>query len=71
MGLASRPKPIAESLRTPMRFTSAAIDIRIPLGLEDEYVTAGDHIAYFWETPKSFGRSSVFWRWGSSAESSA
>ena len=29
-------------------------DKRIPLGLRDEYVGAGDHIAYFWETPKEF-----------------
>ena len=29
-------------------------DKRIPLGLRDEYVGVGDHIAYFWETPKEF-----------------
>ena len=31
-----------------------AVDARIPLGLRDEHVAPGDHIAYFWETSKEF-----------------
>ena len=49
MGLAPRPEP-----RTPLILTSVAIDNRIPLGLRDEYVIIGDHIAYFWKTPEEF-----------------
>ena len=31
-----------------------ASDAQIPLGLHDEHGKVGDHIAYFWETPKEF-----------------
>jgi hypothetical protein len=54
VGLAPRPEPFADSLRTPVVSTPVFIGNRIPLGLRDEYVTVGDHIAYFWETPGEF-----------------
>src|ERR1700682_3373542 len=54
MGLAPRPEPFADSLRTPVVSTPVFIDNRIPLGLRDEYVAVGDHIAYFWETSGEF-----------------
>ena len=54
MGLTQRPEPFADSLRTPVVSTPVYIDNRIPLGLRDEYVTVGDHIAYFWETSGEF-----------------
>jgi len=54
MGLAQRPKPFDDSLQTPVVSRPVFIDNRIPLGLRDEYVTVGDHIAYFWETSGEF-----------------
>ena len=55
MGLTPPREPFAESLRTPLTPTPVCTDNRtIPLGLQDEYVTVGDHIAYFWETPEEF-----------------
>jgi hypothetical protein len=38
----------------PLKSTPVFIDKRIPLGLRDEYVAVGAHIAYFWETPGEF-----------------
>jgi hypothetical protein len=35
-------------------------DNRIPLGLRDEYVAVGDHIAYFWETPEEVSEAVRF-----------
>jgi hypothetical protein len=40
------------------------IDRRIPLGLRDEYVDVGDHIAYFWETPGKFHEAVRFLKVG-------
>jgi chemotaxis family two-component system sensor kinase Cph1 len=55
MGLTPRPESFAESLRTPLTSTPVCTDNRtIPLGLRDEYVAVGAHIAYFWETPGEF-----------------
>jgi len=55
MGLTPPREPFAESRRTPLTPTPVCTDNRtIPLGLRDEYVTVGDHIAYFWETPEEF-----------------
>jgi hypothetical protein len=60
VGLAQRPEPFADSLRTSVVSTPVYIDNRIPLGLRDEYVTVGDHIAYFWETSGEFSEAVGF-----------
>jgi two-component system, chemotaxis family, sensor kinase Cph1 len=54
MALPARPEPLVDARRTPSTSTPICVDCKVPLGLRDEYVTAGDHIAYFWETPGEF-----------------
>lgn len=51
---AIRPEPSADDYRSSLTSTATSPDGGIPLGLRDELVAAGDHIAYFWETPKDF-----------------
>jgi hypothetical protein len=51
---AIRPEPSADDYRSSLTSTAKSPDRGIPLGLRDELVAAGDHIAYFWETPKDF-----------------
>ena len=50
---AAHLKPFTKSLGMQPS-TPTFADRRIPLGLRDEYVRVGDHIAYFWETPREF-----------------
>lgn len=50
---AIRPEPSADDYRSSLTSTKSP-DRGIPLGLRDELVAAGDHIAYFCETPKDF-----------------
>ena len=54
MQRAIRPEPSADDYRSSLTSTATSPDGGIPLGLRDELVAAGDHIAYFWETPKDF-----------------
>jgi hypothetical protein len=51
---AIRPEPSDDDCRSSLTSTAKSPDRGIPLGLRDELVAAGDHIAYFWETPKDF-----------------
>lgn len=50
---AIRPEPSADDYRSSLTSTKSP-DRGIPLGLRDELVAAGDHMAYFWETLKDF-----------------
>ena len=59
MGRAADLKPLTKSPGMGPS-TPAFADRRIPLGLRDEYVRVGDHIAYFWETPREFGEAIRF-----------
>ena len=51
---AIRPEPSADDYRSSLTSTATSPDGGNPLGPRDELVAAGDHIAYFWETPKDF-----------------
>ena len=49
MAKRSKAKPVVSGERKSVR-----------LGLRDEHAKVGDHIAYFWETPREFGEGVRF-----------